>query len=393
MANLDVTYNFDYINPEMREQTLFEASVQRRRRTNLSFSVYDGAYILPSRDLWVKGKCLGGVVDKDGTFIKSSAWHEGMCCDSYPIISSEAKQDNRSVVYMGFFTSTWGHAITDNLKKLWFLETEDCKELQKQGVDFVYITHGNAPLPNYAVRLFQLAGYDISSWKFIKEVTHFSRIIVPDNSFIMDDSEVPGHGERYYTEEYKKTLDRIKGNISPDCGHLYGKKLYFTRTAKKIWYELGEKSIEDAFRNEGYTIVSPEKCSVDNQIAMLMHCISFAATEGSISHNVIFCKPHTPVTVVRKVNDVNKYQMALNDVAGVDVTYIDAHRSIRAHKGGEWGGPFYLYVNGNLERFFKKKKLQIPLFMQPSWWLYMCLERAWYTRVLRIKERLTRNNI
>lgn len=385
-----MTYCFDYINPEMRDETLLEASVVRQKSVKLSCRTIDCAYVLPSKDLWIGGKCLGGVVTPEDEFVRSSAWHEGVCCDSYKFNHGDAIQDESVAIYMGFFTSTWGHAITDNLKKLWFLETERCENLTSKNAKFIYLTHDNAPLPDYAKRLFLLAGCDISQWHHVTQLTRFSQIVVPDNSFVMDDTEIPGHGERYFTEEYVDVVNRIKNAVRSLGISEHSGKLYFSRTGKKIWYEIGEKSIEREFRKLGYEIIHPEEYSVEEQIGMLMRCSSFAATEGSISHNSLFCEPTAKVTILRKVNDVNKYQMAVNAVTGADVTYIDVHRSIRAHKGGEWGGPFYLYVNTNLERFLNKKIQQIPLYLRPSWWQYNSLDKRWYTYLSNKIDRLNK---
>ena len=61
---------------------------------------------------------------------------------------------------------------------------------------------------------------------------------------------------------------------------------------------------------------------MEEQIAIIRNCKCFATTEGSISHNVIFCKPKTDVIIVRKVNRLNYHQLIINEVANVNITYI-----------------------------------------------------------------------
>ena len=76
-----------------------------------------------------------------------------------------------------------------------------------------------------------------------------------------------------------------------------------------------------------------------------------ATTEGSISHNAVFMSKGANLEIVRKVPFVNEYQIALNEINNLHVTYIDAHLSVFARKDALAAGPFFIYVNDNLIRF------------------------------------------
>lgn len=382
IVSFSVRYNFQFIDKVLKEATEKEAMIERRKDVSLTFPEYDDSFVLPSKDLWVNGKCLGGVVDKDKCFVMSSAWHEGARCDKYDFTEDEVEVRDERVIYLGFLNSCWGHAITDNLKKLWFVGTESYKELIEKGYKVVYITEDNKSMPKYVWRLFELCGVDCSMFEHIVKVTRFKNVVVPDNSFIAD------NGERYYTDEYKRTIDVIKSNAALNTEYK-GKKIYFSRTGTQTWRETGEKAIEKVFESLGYVILHPERFSVDTQISIVSSCKAFASTEGSISHNAVFCAPNTPVTIIRKVHDVNKYQMALNAVADVDVTYIDAHHSINAQEGSPWVGPFYLCVNRNVERYVGHRIMRLPLLMRCSWWNYYLSKYQLYNRICnKIKRTL-----
>lgn len=359
-----------------------EAAVHRYIDKELSFQEFDNAYVLPSKDMWKDGKCLGGVVTTDGQFVESSAWHEGQRCDKYSFDPTLATVDEHVAIYMGFFFSCWGHAITDNLKKLWFLNTDECKSLLSQGAKLIYITTDNKPQPSYVKRLFELAGTNLDSFELITDITRFRKIYVPDNSFIAD------NGQRYYTKDYVNTIDCIKNRVSKilQQNEVFPRKIYFTRTHIKSMRDWGELSIEKAFRKKGYIVIAPEECTVEKQIALLMHCSHFATTEGSISHNVVFCSSATDVAIVRKCNDVNKYQMAMNEVSGVDVTYIDAHNSIMVPEKSPWAGPFYLFINKQLSAYLGVHSSFWPLCLTPSWWLY-CHQDDKLFKIVRRKVR------
>lgn len=354
-----------------------EAAVHRFLDKNLTYQGFDNAFVLPSKDLWKEGKCFGGVVTKEGDFVESSAWHEGKRCDKYEFNEADAIRRDETAIYMGFYNPCWGHAITDNLKKLWFLKTDKCKDLLSQGAKLIYLTIDNQLMPLYIYRLFALAGVDLTEFELITDLSLFARIVVPDNSFIAD------NGQRFFTQPYVDTIAKIKANAI--CQNkVYPEKVYFTRTQLKSNRDIGEKSIEKVFRKKGFTVIAPEQHSVDEQIQMLMHCKSFAATEGSISHNAVFCEPGADVVIVRKCNDVNKYQMAVNEVADVNVTYIDAHHSTKAPKTAPWVGPFYLFTNINLYHFFNIRNLTLPYFAKVSWWRYCWEDSFLYRKMKRI---------
>lgn len=371
-----MTYNFSYIYPEMDLITRKEAYVKRLLEKDLSFQSFDNAYVLPSKDLWKDGKCFGGVVSEKGEFIESSAWHEGKRCDKYDFDENSAIERDDVAIYMGFYNPCWGHAITDNLKKLWFVETDICKKFIAEGAIFIYLTVSNQPMPEYINRLFELAGVELASFELVTELSRFKKIIIPDNSFIAD------NGQRLFTKEYKKTIETIKINCS-ETKEILPEKIYFTRTKIINDRDFGEKTIERVFKKKGFFIVSPELFSVEEQINMLSHCHSFAATEGSISHNAVFCNSGTAVTIIRKCNDVNKYQMAVNEAADVNVTYIDAHRSTKVPKEAPWVGPFFLYYNYNIKQWSRVFGVTTPFWASISWWRYIIHDNHYYRSIIR----------
>lgn len=374
----DMKICLDYINQEMYEETKKESSIHRKLDVELGKEILSEAYILPNFEPWKDGKCYGGIVDADGNFKMSSAWHEGARCDAYDFDRNSVDYLDMTIVYMGILSSCWGHAITDNLKKLWYLKTDECSRYVSDGAKVVYLTIGNSEMPQYVHELLELAGAKLCDMTKMSSITKVKTIILPDNSFVAD------NGQRYFTETYRNTINEIKSRIRYNQSKI--DKIYFTRTKVNDWRDYGEAEIEEVFRKKGYTIISPEQHGVGEQISMMMSCRHFAATEGSVSHNVVFCEPGTEVTIIRKVNDVNKYQMAVNEVADVDVTYVDAHNSVRASKKAPWGGPFFMCINRNIERYCGQQIFHLPLWMRISWWEYLYYDN----RIVKgIKRRLS----
>lgn len=87
---------------------------------------------------------------------------------------------------------------------------------------------------------------------------------------------------------------------------------------------------------------------------MLQHVKSLVATEGSIAHNAVFCRPGTEVIILRKAFYTNDHQYVINQMRELNVTYIDVHLSLFTNDQPNLG-PFFLYVNDNLVRFFKNR--------------------------------------
>lgn len=361
------SYCFDYINPKMLSQTEQDCSVRRFCDKELSASIYKDATILPIKpDYDINGCLAGGVVTTDGTFVENSAFS---ISKGYAYSYSSIERSEDVVIYIGSLLNIYGHTFTDNLKKLWYLRTQEAIRLLEQGAKIVYVTTGNQELKKYTIKFFELAGLSPNSWTHITAITSCKTCIIPDDSFGCEDITVGG----FYTQEYKTIISDIKAAIDNKIEHVaYPEKIYFTRTGipNNSWREIGEEKVEKVFQDKGFTIISPEKLSVEEQLRYLISCKEFASTEGSISHSSIFCQNGTHVYIVRKVDQVNHYQLVMNEVVGLNVTYIDAHKSIQANPKIKNYGPFYIYYTPELKRFYGRFIITLPLALRPSWWWY-----------------------
>jgi len=375
-----MSYNLSFVSDSMCERTQKACSEDYLLRKKLLVREYPNAIILPIKEGYDDdGRLAGGLVSEDGTFVENSAFAERK---GYTYEYDQIEAEEEAVIYIGLLLNIFGHTFSDNLKKLWYLSTQEGNESVARGAKVCYVTTGNKPLAPYAIKFLKLAGFDPSSWVHITQVTRCQRCIVPDDSFGCEDIFKGG----YYTKEFIETIDRIKQNVLHDSEKNYPEKLYFTRSRipNNSWREMGEECIEKVFIKNGFKIISPEKLSIEVQLNYLIHCKEFATTEGSVSHSAVFCNPGTKVYIVRKVDQVNHYQLVLNQVANLDVTYIDAHISVQATPERPNWGPFYMCVTSELEKFAGHKIWHLPLWLRPSWW--------WYNnRNRRIVKQLYRN--
>lgn len=331
-----------YIDDILKEETLRLNSVDYHSDENLSCNEIHNGILLPYKGE-MNGKTSGGVVDSDGIYVDLSGLHENHGC-GYSVDSKDIVRKEKNAIYLGVWFPIWGHCITDNIKKLWFLKTPEAKRLINDGADLVYIVMMNDrfTLPQSFVDLLCCLNIEITQLKQILVPTQYQSIYIPDNSLFRKGEKI------FYTKEFLETRNDILANL-PKCKIPTYDKIYFSRSRLKNGkQDFGEKRIEDIFRYLGYKIIYPEKKTFAEQVALLQGCSHFAATEGSTSHNSLFCKPHTEVCIIRKAGYVNDYQTTINHVNKQNVTYIDSHLSICADKNRVWNGPFFLYVNSHL---------------------------------------------
>ena len=103
------------------------------------------------------------------------------------------------------FHSTWGHAITDNIRRLWFLKSDDFKS-QFKNCPLVYLLCTKREIftlesyKNFR-RLLEILEVNVDHLKLIEQPTHFNKIILPDESF---------YGSREFTAEYREMLDIVR---------------------------------------------------------------------------------------------------------------------------------------------------------------------------------------
>lgn len=364
-------FNFEYVDDDMLEKTKLATNMEYLTDAQLGIQEIPMGYMLPFNS----GR--GGVLTGDLKYIDESFIH---CTagKSYPFDVNQVEYVDKTVVYIGLFHSIWGHCITDNLKHLWFML--DNKYNYLQDYDFVYLTHSNDPtnLPENLCKILNKIGITRDKIITVKTVTQFKSIILPDQCFKLNSIMK----QRQYTKEYIALIDKICEGIEPAKED----KIYFTRSAlkNKRDYGDGEKKIETLLERIGYKIYSPEKLTLEDQIALLKGCSVFVATDGSISHNAVFLREAATLVILRKAKYQNGYQAAINKIRNFNVVYIDTHKSIVNDKEQPWNGPFFLYPNKKFCTYFD---IQYPGFPYISFFSYV-IHPIWIKLVSLIKRAI-----
>lgn len=288
-------------------------------------------------------------------------------------------------VFLGYWLPIWGHCVTDNLRAVWFLQTPEFQRLKSQeGTKlrlYYSLLRGNTKrnLPSNFYQLLAMIGIDPSDLVLLDESKAFRKVIVPQGC------EGKRNGWHFYSKEYKAIIDNIRTQIPADSS--VPEKVYFSRTHFAGRQDFGERYIEAAFQSLGYSIYYPEQLSLMQQLTLLYNCRKFAATEGSVAHNALFCKDGTDVAIVRKSILQCSYQFMVNDLRKLNCTYIDSHLTL--FKVFEtWSGPFFMYANDNLVQYVADSGGHIvKQFSRWQFFLYTC-ECMWRFVRYRLRPRV-----
>lgn len=337
-------YNLEYTNVGNRAMLQHHLEISHFLPQRLVCHHYPHATILPYKQH--DHRFLGGVIDQKGFFLQNSRFDErqGGKYSTDQVVQSE----ERVVFIAGLIMPAWGHTFTDDLKYLWWLQTEEYKELARTcHVKLAFIRSFHiGQLKTFRLFL-DLLRIDSNHLIEINKPTVFKEVYLPDPSLVTANDR-----SKHWTVEYRHTIDTIKFRAYEKLHKLPTyQKVYLSRTKIAGNRDFGEKYVEKAFLERGYHIIYPEEMTVLEQLWYIGHCDILATTEGSIGHNAVFMKPHARLVVLRKANYINHYQICLNEVQNLEFVPIDANLSILDNKRTPIVGPFFIYVNRNVAKF------------------------------------------
>lgn len=282
-------------------------------------------------------------------------------------------------IYIGDMMSIWGHCITDNLKKLWFLKTRDYIKLRENGYAICCTIKGGI-LPENFKKLLLLLDVNVADILIVNSKLTAEEFVVPEDSIVIR------NGKRYYYPQYKTTIDTVCCKIP--LNETLPNRIYLSRTKLKgDKKEYGEQQIEAVFKKLGFTIVYPEQLSFEEQMQLYRNCKVMASTEGSVAHNCLFAKDGLKQIVIRKSVLINSYQFMMMSLKNVDVTYIDAHLTV-FKVFASWSGPFFMYLSDNLSKWANDNGIAIQSCFHKAEFLRYTMVCCWQFIRYRRKPRM-----
>lgn len=329
-------FKYDYVYPFLLNQTKTLSNSVFLDGKPLGVKTYSNCYALPAKHLKnANGEdCLAGGLCCDGQWVYNSGLnYNGLT--PYEFDCDKAEYVDDDVVYLGVLSSIWGHAITDGIQHLWWFFSEEYRNNHRNKKIYYW---GDHPLSGNFLEIVRLSGVEIMNLQFVNRILLFRSVIVPDSSFVTN------YPKMYYHLEYLRTIDIIVANCA--CKKQKIEKVFLSEpSSKRNW---GVSQIEKIARKVGYYVIHPANFSLQEQISLLQGAKDVMVFDSSVGHNVVFCKPGTRVTVLRKANYVNLYQTLINGMRDCEVRIVDVHLSLMNNERFPYAGPFFLYANDNL---------------------------------------------
>lgn len=312
---------------------------------DLGIRVVANATILPGRTDIVG--CLpwgaGGVLDEQHQFVPESGVFRAFG-GSYEYDSSDNLVLEEKVIHINVIPKHWGHFIVDVICRLWIILESD-PDIR---ITYCGWKWGDEGIKGNFLEFFKLLGIEEKRLLYIKEPTRVREVIIPEAAFRFDGS---------YHDKYKTVIRKVCDNVVNYCNDIkYPSKIYLTRTQlnKARFYETGEIEIEEAFRNNGYVVIAPEKLSLTEQICLFQKADIVASLSGTLPHNIIFSKIGTDFVILNRTCTMNPPQLGLNWLFERKVTYIDVYHRVIENKPVLYGeGPLWVECNEKLCNWFE----------------------------------------
>lgn len=302
----------------------------------------------------------GGVISKEA-FVDESKMGDGFG-GFYK--TAECRHIHKKVVYLGPFIKQWGHFLLDSCSRLWYMLDHDdevdnyvfCGELNGK----------NAILNGNYREFLELLGI-CHKVLIINQPTEFDEVIIPEMGL---------RKAEFWSEEFGNLYSRAISNaLKGYTVENKGKRIFLSRSKLDICTESGNEEMDAYFRLNGFKVVYPEKEKLTSLIRKLYGAEYVASISGSTAHNFLFVDKDCDCIIVEKYALANEYQVGLNLVRTLSVTYIDANICLLPVRPGS--GPFIVCCNKYLKSFseyrgfqVKKQIVHIPKYVHNYWKRY-----------------------
>ena len=342
---MEYKINYQYLRPLKAAHLEEWYSRPFECRTGLKANLFPDAIILPLKkfdgDNLLFGR--GGAVDENGEYIDDSAINARVQ-GAYQ--HNECDVKNEKVVYCGYLVKHWGHFLTEAVARLWYYLENDTT-IDKY-VFFIDENEEREIKGNYK-EFFELLGV----WdkiEIINKPTRYREVVVPELSY---------KGRTYYSQEYKDIFETIAANVKVESNWERSNKVFFTRSQlpKAREMEFGIKVLDSFYKNNGYTIVAPEKITLSKLIYLIRNAEICTSVSGTLPHNMLFARDHQRLVILERLTMNNDFQVDFNRMKSFDVTYIDSNLALYPV---DFSGPSIIYYNGLLKKYAEDNQLQPP---------------------------------
>lgn len=307
----------------------------------LKIDIYDSAYVIPGK------QGILHVYDKQGEFVPFTSKRRfnrneySVPVSPISVEETEMEYYDEEVVYIGFLRGHWGHFLVDSSVRLWALDLPECV-----GKRILVKIEG---MEEFYSKLFTLLHVDQSRILQLNKGARFRKVLVPELSYF------PG---KYITKDFLTPFKKISDNIFMNKAvyeKIYLSRVHFAKGKK----ELGEELIQKIFEENGFHILYPEELSYEEQVWYYKNCKKMVTTNGTIAHNVVYADKDVELTILKRFEEDNIHQDAINNVMSVKAQYINAYDKRSDHDN------CLMVRTPELLEFCRKENMIIP---RESYW-------------------------
>lgn len=322
------------------------------KKETLGETIVEGGFLLPNHYGENRMFGYGGVADAQGNYVSASEMNtyakyvrtpvpeEIQICfgPTYDFAPEQVVDSiDGEVVYLGYLNNHWGHLLIDYSVRLYYFLEKDRPELK-----YAYVVDENSSFQMIAnvARFFELLGIR-DRLLLVNHITKCDRIILPEPSYITNG---------YYSDAHLRVFDTIAEKVDCSAYPTYNKVYYARKNVQKAQgSEVGEAEVVRLFEQNGFTVISPETLSLDEQIAIIRNTDVLAGLSGSLAHNLLFAAPGQQMIVLNKTHNVNMAQFDVDFIKQTKTLYIDAYLAKFPVNNGM--GPFFVVVSDELLRY------------------------------------------
>lgn len=261
---------------------------------------------------------------------------------------------NQTVLFAGYLDPHWGHFLMDSLSRLW--------PVFSSNIIFHKIIFASPfkSIKDYAPNIreaLHLAGIE-DKIELINTPHRFANLAISQRAIS------PRH---FACQEANLVFDAIRQCALRDKTE--EKEIQTTRgifmsrshLPKASANEPGIKWLDKYFENNDFEVIYPERLSLSELIVKMHGAETVIAMSGSLPHNLVFGRSGTRTWIIEKTPVINNYQVGIDRLRELDVTYIDASALIWTTSAGL--GPFIVYPNALFCKFANSENLIPP----PLW--------------------------
>lgn len=330
--NIDYTY----LRPKKAQWLKRMYSTPFPKKDPLSLWQGRDATILPLRSAPNSGLSFGygGVIDNQGAYVELSGIPLRIA-QGYSFDHAEYRDEK--VVYCGYLVNHWGHFLVEAVTRLWYVLKND-PTIDKY-VFFLDENEQREIRGNYQ-EFFQLLGI-WDKLELISVPTTYREVVVPQIAFQV---------MTFYSDAYLAIFDAVSQNITIDPSWKKADKIFFTRSsfAKGNHFDFGCECLDNFYQRNGFLVLSPEKLTLSQMIFYIRNAKEVSTISGSVHHNMLFGRQGQRLTIVERLVINIDYQVSINQMRQLDVTYLDANFNLYTV---DTAGPLMLGYNHILEQY------------------------------------------